>query len=178
MTFFSGFSGRSAISISTPEKEIVFIDENYMNILGLRKEDIIGRSWEELMPPGAAAEVDRPFHTFLKDKRPFTVNTRLLGCNGKPVFFNARCSILKAGAGSPDLVFAELHQIDTAQASADADKFACVELVRDVSYELAAQTGRNKLRHLTNALLEVSSRAEQLLDLLAGVPGLLSQRDL
>jgi PAS domain S-box-containing protein len=177
MTLFSGFSGRSAISISTAEKEIVFVNENYMEILGWRKDDIIGRSWEELMPPGAAAEVQQPFHTFLKDKRPYTVDTQALTCDGKALFFNARCSILKAGAGSPDLVFTEMQQIDLEHLDADTEKFACAELVRDVTFELAAQTGRSKLRQLTNALIEVSGRAEQVLELLARVPGLLSQLD-
>ena len=170
MTFAPYRSHRPAISLTNSKKEILFVNEACMEILGYRMQDLIGHNWGEFMVPEEFQRTLQLFDEFLQTKRPYTIQMSVLRCDGKPANFVAQCSVMKTL--SDDLLLSEMFFVEEGATLLDSAQFQCAEMVRDVTYELAAMTGRNKLDQLTNSLIETSSSAERALGLLSKVPGL------
>ena len=161
--------GRSAIAISSSDRELVFVNDAYAAMLGFTTAQLVGRKWSDLMLPPSYKAVIRPFEKFLKDHKPYCVDADVLRHDGSVLRFTAQSSALSGGGSSGELLVSEMHPHDNDGGPGRDAEFRCAEIVRDLTYELAALTGRKRMHRLTEALLMASASAEEAIDVLEGL---------
>lgn len=167
MLMSSRSSGLSSISISTAEKRILLTSDAHLELLGRTTENVVGRNWQEWMTDEDYDVVSMLFAKFLVDLKPFDAVTRVRRSDGLLIPVVTQCSAVKGEKAGSDLLFCEMQVIDESFAVRDDERFQMAELVRDITYELAALTAQRKLRGLTNALIGTSGSAETAIELMA-----------
>lgn len=160
-------SGPSSISISNAEKRIVLTSDAHLELLGRTTENVVGQTWQEWMTEADYDAVSILFARFLVDLKPFGTFTQVRRPDGRLIPVTTQCSAVKGDRPGSDLLFCQMQAIDESFGERDDKRFQTAELVRDVTYELAALTARRKLRGLTDALIGTSGSAETAIELMA-----------
>jgi PAS domain S-box-containing protein len=159
----------SSICVSDASRRVVLTSEAHLSLLGRTREETVGRNWQEWMAEGECRLIVPKFDKLIANKKPYEVFSNLIRADGTIVPFLARCSIIAGDTADRDLVFIELRTPDISVIEKTEENFQCASFVRDLTYELAAYTGRSKLRQLTQSLIEASAAAEDTLEKLSRV---------
>jgi PAS domain-containing protein len=147
---------------------MLLVNEDFLELLGRTRKDVVGRSWEEWMTGEDVAAAATHYDGLVLARKPYFTYTRVVRTDRKKIIIAARCTLIKGRSTEEDLVMAEMLPVEEDEVLPTLERIESAKFVQDLTYELAARTGRDHLGLLTQALIETSSAAEHTLELLTG----------
>ncbi|WP_131195160.1 PAS domain-containing protein [Lichenihabitans psoromatis] len=176
MLDLAGFRERSAFTISTLGKKILYANDVHLDMLGRTRGNTIGQSWEDWLTREDLLRASALFDGFLLTQKAYSIHTRLLKSDGSSVLIAAQCSMLRSTDPSGDLVLCEMMQLADDEFLPGPGRRDVLESVRDTTYELAALTGSHHFNGLSDRLMQVSSAAESTLEILSNAMTIINRR--